>query len=423
LDIGKGRPVILGGTQSYLKKLSDHLENSGFAPALWTEGPWTAERLRSESPDILLIDLQTPGLDAPRLLGQFCADDALREMPVIVLATSENLPTVESCLVAGAEDYILAPFSPSLVLAQVRDYVRIARRRQDARSKAKQDELQKIEHDLQVARTIQAGFLPTELPQPDGWEIAARFEPAREVAGDFYDAFTLSQNRRLGLVIADVVDKGVPAALFMALVRSLTRAFAQQNYSMSWAGLLEGDAPPSGGVRSKRAGRSIPSTGTIALKNAVQLTNNYITNTHGSMNMFATMFFGMLDPANGQLAYINAGHNPPFLLGPDGAVKAALKGTGPAVGMFPDVDFRIEFAQLDPGDTLYTYTDGVTEARNVSKGFYTEKRLCAVLGHPIESAAGLLDRVQDSLREFMTGAAQFDDITMMAVRYAAKTAI
>lgn len=423
MENGRGRPVILGGTQAYLQKLSDHLENSGYTPVLCAEGPWSLDRLKSELPDLLLIDLRTPDLDVPWLLGQICADDALRGTPVIVLAQYDDLAAVELCLAVGAEDYLLAPFSATLLLAQVRDYLRVARRRQDARARAKQDELQKIEHDLQVARRIQAGFLPTELPQPPGWEIAARFEPAREVAGDFYDAFSLSQNRRLGLVIADVVDKGVPAALFMALVRSLTRAFAQQNYSLSWANLLEGDKPKGGSGSGRGQGRSIPSTGTNALKNAVQLTNNYIANNHGDMNMFATLFFGMLDPANGQLAYINAGHNPPYLLGPDGSVKATLKGTGPAVGMFADAEFHIEFAQLNLGDTLYAYTDGVTEARDPSRGFFTEKRLRSVLGQPIESAAGLLDRVQDSVRVFMAGAAQFDDITMLAVRYVATTAI
>ena len=146
------------------------------------------------------------------------------------------------------------------------------------------------------------------------------------------------------------------------------------------------------------------------------MTNNYIADNHGEMNMFATLFFGLLDPSNGQLAYINAGHNPPFIMGPDGALKVALKGTGPAVGMFAGANFRIDYAQIDPGDVLYLYTDGVTEARDVARGFFTEKRLRTLLSQPADSATGLLDRVEGSLWEFMAGAIQFDDITMMAVR-------
>jgi phosphoserine phosphatase RsbU/P len=211
----------------------------------------------------------------------------------------------------------------------------------------------------------------------------------------------------------------VPAALFMALVRSLTRAFAQQNYSLSWANVLEDDpvARVADSVSRARGGKGgIPSTGTNALRNAVLLTNNYIVENHLDLNMFATLFFGSLDPSNGQLAYINAGHNPPFVVGRDGTVKAALKGTGPAVGMFPATDFRIEHAQIEPGDVLYLYTDGVTEARDSAKGFFTEKRLLSLLSRPVESAADLLNRIQSALGQFMAGAVQFDDITMLAVR-------
>ena len=130
----------------------------------------------------------------------------------------------------------------------------------------------KLEQDVHVARRIQAGFLPSELPQVEGYEIAASFQPAREVAGDWYDAFMMTQNRRVGFVIADVVDKGVPAALFMALVRSLTRAFAQQNYSVDWTSMLSDDAG-GGGKRGQTRMRAMPSAGTMSLFNAVSLAN------------------------------------------------------------------------------------------------------------------------------------------------------
>lgn len=416
VENGKGRLLVVGGNQPYLKSLSHHLEEAGYRAAQMEESPWTPERFKSEPPDMLLLDLRTPDLNPARFVAQVRADEGLRDTPIVLLAAADDLTGVEQCLALGAEDYLLAPFSPTLLKSQVHDYLEIARQRHEARDRAKRDELLKIEHDLQVARLIQAGFLPTELPQPAGWEIAARFQPAREVAGDFYDAFTLSQNRRIGFVIADVVDKGVPAALFMALVRSLTRAFARQNYSLSWADVLEENRPQRGGASHKGRGHAVPSTGTNALKNAVQLTNSYITDNHGEMNMFATLFFGMLDPSNGQLAYINAGHNPPFIIRPDGMVKAALKGTGPAVGMFPAADFRIEYAQIDPGEVLYAYTDGVTEVRDAARGFFTEKRLLTILNRPADSAAALLDHIEGALQQFMTGAVQFDDITMIAVR-------
>ena len=421
MDNGKGRLLIVGGAQPSLKSLSQRLGEAGHTATVAEQGPWTPARLAPEPPELILLDLRTPDLDAPQFVAKVRADEALRDTPIILLAAPDDLGGVERCLAAGAEDYLLAPISPTLLKAQVDEYLTISRRRQEVRDRAKQEAFLKMETDLQVAHRIQEGFLPKELPQPAGWEVAANFKPAREVAGDFYDAFMLSQNRRLGFVIADVVDKGVPAALFMALVRSLTRAFAQQNYSLSWTNVLE-DAPvarTAGGASRARGGKGgIPSTGTNALRNAVLLTNNYIMENHVDLNMFATLFFGLLDPSNGQLAYINAGHNPPFVLGPDGAVKAALKGTGPAVGMFPATDFRIDYAQLDPGDVLYIYTDGVTEARDPARGFFTEKRLLSLLSQPVDSAAGLLERVDSSLRQFMAGAVQFDDITMMALRRA-----
>jgi phosphoserine phosphatase RsbU/P len=256
----------------------------------------------------------------------------------------------------------------------------------------------------------------------NGWEISARFQPAREVAGDFYDAFMMSQNRRIGFVMADVVDKGIPAALFMALVRSLTRAFAQQNYSLSWTGALGGDQPGADPNR-KRPKRSIPSTGTISLYNAVALTNNYIVDNHMDDNMFATLFFGLLDPSTGHLAYINAGHNPPFIIDAQGKLKARLKNTGTAVGMFPDVDYTIANAQMEPGDLLFAYTDGVTEARNVAGEFVTEQGLLALLAEPTTSATKLLDRIDLFLQEFMQNAVQFDDITMMAIHYTHESSI
>ncbi len=275
----------------------------------------------------------------------------------------------------------------------------------------RQKEFVKLEQDIHVARRIQAGFLPRSLPVLDGWEIAASFQPAREVAGDFYDAFMMTQNRRIGFVIADVVDKGVPAALFMALVRSLTRAFAQQNYSVDWTTMLGEDTR-----RRAKSTRALPSAGTMSLLNAVLLTNNYIVDNHADDNMFATLFFGMLDPVSGQLAYINAGHNPPLILDANGQVKRSLTNTGAAVGMFRDIDYKIEQAVLEPGDLLFTYTDGVTEARDPSGAFLTEKSLIHLLDRPWDSAANLLDTIQERLRVFMNGAVQADDITMLGVR-------
>jgi len=418
LAIRHGRLLFVGDNGDRTAGLTRLLDEAGYEVATAADGQAAFNLLRDEPSDVILLDLRAPRIDAGQLLEALKGDDAWRDLPVILLARGGDPAPLEPYLAAGAEDYLLTPVSPALLKAQVRDYLEISRRRQEARDRANREEFVKIERDLQVAHRIQEGFLPKELPQPEGWEVAASFVPAREVAGDFYDAFMVSQNRRLGFVIADVVDKGVPAALFMALVRSLVRAFAQQNYSLSWTNVLDAEPadPTAGFNRSRSRTGGVPSTGTNALQNAVLLTNNYIVENHLDLNMFATLFFGLLDPSNGRLAYINAGHNPPFIVGPDGALKAALKGTGPAVGMFPADNFRIEQAQIDPGDLLYAYTDGVTEARDPARAFFTEKRLRSLLGEPVDSAAGLLDHIHRTLCDFMAGALQYDDITMLALR-------
>jgi sigma-B regulation protein RsbU (phosphoserine phosphatase) len=278
--------------------------------------------------------------------------------------------------------------------------------------------LLKLEHDMQIGRQIQRDFLPDEnkLPQPAGWEIAARFHAAREVAGDFYDAFLLSGGK-VGLVIADVCDKGVGPALFMALSRSLIRAFAEQHRPLGWMDSLANDRSTTVAGRSAERKRRqiLLSAGTSALL-AVKLTNDYIAQNHGDMNMFATLFFGVLDPTTGVLTYINGGHDPPAIVGPDGVVKARLLPTGPAVGMLPNMDFDIQQVTLDPGDLLMAFTDGVTDARNPDGERFTVEGLFSLLEQSDPSVVALLDRVEAALRAHIADADQFDDITMLAAR-------
>lgn len=278
-----------------------------------------------------------------------------------------------------------------------------------------QQDLLKFERDIHIGRQIQIDFLPKpdQLPQPPGWEIATYFQAAREVAGDFFDAFPI-QNK-IGLVIADVCDKGVGAALFMSLIRSLIRAFAEQHRPLGWlADLTNEESTSTLNIASKQR-RKLLSAGTSALL-AVELTNNYVAHNHGEMNMFATLFFGVLDPATGVLTYINGGHPGPAIISSSGEVKARLTSTGPAVGMMPDMDFDVEQTRLALGDILFTFSDGVTDARSPNKKFFTEKSLLPLLTQPVASAAALLARVETNLRAHIATADQFDDITMLAVR-------
>jgi sigma-B regulation protein RsbU (phosphoserine phosphatase) len=414
VELERGRVLVVLGNELRRERLRRQIEESGCVVISTGSTDEAATIVRAEEPDVVVVDACATGSGAAGLLRSMQAEPTSATIPVIVLAPADAADVVQCCLDAGAEDFLYEPYSPSALKAQVRDYVAIsARRRQDLR-RSERENLLKLESDVQIGRKIQESFLPSELPQPAGWEIAARFHPAREVAGDFYDSFQLTQGRRVALVIADVCDKGVGAALFMALFRSLYRAYSQQNYSMRWTAVMdEGFTRGEGGASARK--RLAPQTGTVALKNAMDLTNEFIVRNHADANMFATTFFAVLDPATGQLNYVNGGHNPPVIIGPEG-IKDRLKATGPAPGVLPNVDYRLGQAQMEPGDILFTFTDGVTDAKNPAGQLFTEKRMLALIEPPAESALALLDRVDDALRAHIDTANQFDDITMLAAR-------
>jgi sigma-B regulation protein RsbU (phosphoserine phosphatase) len=269
-----------------------------------------------------------------------------------------------------------------------------------------------LNNELEKGREIQINFLPSQLLQMPGWETAAYFKPARQVAGDFYDIFQLPEGP-VGFVVADVCDKGVGAALFMALFRSLIRIFSGQT-SLNGLALTCSDAVDDGAEQANE-NPAIDPIHFKALK-AVQLTNKYIALNHGELAMFATLFFGILDPDSGRLSYINGGHEPLYILNSDGGVKAQLATTGPAVGIEPQISFKIQQSQMEPGDILLGYTDGVIEACAADGSFFTAKQFKSVLDAPFSSAGELLDRIADSLQQHIGKAEQFDDITLLAIR-------
>ncbi|MFI7011963.1 PP2C family protein-serine/threonine phosphatase [Streptomyces sp. NPDC050145] len=332
--------------------------------------------------------------------------------PTVVAFAEHELHLLGSHIHAGA-DYLVPPFYPDLVRARLRDChakAAFSRTMEDVASHA---ELLSYERELEIGREIQLGFLPESLPDPDDWEIHVRFRPARTVAGDFYDVFELVNKRRLALVVADVCDKGVGAALFMALIRSLLRHTAEHSglQSLIAADLLGGESD------WHEQSRAIPVVGATPLLNAVVGTNNYLTRNHIRQGYFATMFFGVLDPLTGNLVYINGGHNPPVLVSADGADPVLLEPTGPAVGVMPDVTFSLGYAQISPGDTLFLYTDGVTEARSATGEFFGDDRLLRELTRAAVRGEELLDHMDGALSEFVGAAEQSDDITMMAVHW------
>jgi len=273
------------------------------------------------------------------------------------------------------------------------------------------ESVKKIEFELEKGREIQREFLPSYIPDLPNWEIATCFYPAGQVSGDFYDVFILPDGN-VGLVIADVCDKGVGSALYMALFRSLIRVFAEQAIYCTGPDPTQISSTP---VNIETISTS--ANDQMARLGAVSSTNNYIANLHGRECMYATLFFGVLNPSTGILSYVNGGHEPLYVINA-GSIKCRLKPTGPAVGLMPDIIFQSQEIQLEPGDLLVGYTDGVTEARSPQDELYTRDRLQSLLTQPLKSAAETLERIKTSLFTFIDIAPRSDDVTMLAVQRA-----
>ncbi|HVK66932.1 MAG TPA: GAF domain-containing SpoIIE family protein phosphatase [Polyangium sp.] len=241
-----------------------------------------------------------------------------------------------------------------------------------------------VEREMQIGRVLQSEFLPRDLPSLPGWQIASRFMPARQLSGDFYDVFQLASGE-VAVAIADVCDKGVGAALFMSLVRGLLRAFAL---------------------------RAADRTAVLA---AITETNDYLAENHGRTAMFTTLFFGVLDPESGDLSYVNCGHDAPIVLGATGE-EIRLESTGPALGAIRDVEFETGHLTLLPGDSLVAFTDGVSDALDPSERSFTEEKLLSILRGGSPSVTTMHGDVVAALRHHIGSAAQFDDITLLALR-------
>jgi sigma-B regulation protein RsbU (phosphoserine phosphatase) len=242
---------------------------------------------------------------------------------------------------------------------------------------------QKDARELAQAGKIQASFLPKKVPSLSGWQLAASLTPARETSGDFYDFIPLPSGR-LGIVIADVADKGAAAALYMTSSRTLIHTFALE----------------------------LPDSPELVIGEA----NHRISlDTHEGL--FITAFYGVLDPDNDSLVYCNAGHNPPILFqAQDDMGVRRLTRTGMPLGIVAETTWEQKRLQLSLGDVLVFYTDGVTDAQNQQEQFFSEERL---LESAQSNAGGMAqeihDAIQTDIHEFVGTAPQFDDITLLVL--------
>lgn len=240
-----------------------------------------------------------------------------------------------------------------------------------------------LQQELEIAANMQLSILPQEFPVLPMLDIAACMDPAKEVGGDFYDVFPVGQGK-LGVAVADVSGKGIPAAFFMLISRTMLRTVAGEEQG--------------------------PAETLSRLNNLLSAENEQM--------MFVTLFYAEIELATGVVTYCSGGHNPPFVTRADGDVAPVPKTAGTALATFPDLPYSERTLTLTPGDTLFMYTDGVSEAFAPDETMFGEDRLQATLAQsPPKSAQEALDRVMGAVAAFTTGAEQSDDITGVAVHW------
>jgi sigma-B regulation protein RsbU (phosphoserine phosphatase) len=244
------------------------------------------------------------------------------------------------------------------------------------------EEKKRMEYELGLARQIQISFLPEACPKVPGYEICSMWQTAREVSGDFYDFVTLHGDR-LAITIADVSDKGMAAAMFMALSRTI--------------------------LRTMTIGKPTP-------RETLERTNDVIL-ADARSEMFVTVFHAILDPHKHQLTYVNAGHNPPLLYRAARGEVTTLKGHGMALGVMPNISLDEYDIHLASGDVVLMYTDGLTDAVNAQEEEFGAERLAdLVAAHARLSASELMEEIKRVVTEFAGEGIRFDDVTMVAVK-------
>ena len=344
-------------------------------------------------PDLILLDIMMPEMDGYEVCRRLKADEATRDIPVIFITAMGETSDETKGLEVGAVDYLTKPISPPIVQARVKTHLALKRNMAELQKAYKIIEAQKdrMEDELNVGHKIQMSMVPQTFPpfpDRDEFSIHAALHPAREVGGDFYDYFFIDENR-LCICIGDVSGKGVPAALFMAVTKTLIKARATDDFS----------------------------TASIITRVNDEISQN------NKAYMFVTIFTGILDLRTGNLTFTNAGHNPPHIKRVNGSLELLSQRHGPVIGAQAGLAFKEDTVTLSKGDFLLMYTDGVTEARNREKEFFTDERLADLLSsREFESVNEVVQMTVSEVKQFENGAEPFDDVTVLAFQFDGTTA-
>jgi len=378
LSYPTGRVLIADDSQANRDVLIQYLSREGHDVVAVADGLAAIEAVFEQSFDVVLLDMIMPGMNGDEVLKAIKAEPRLRPLPVIMISALDALDSIVRCIEAGAEDYLPKPFNRVLLRARIGACLEKKRLREIELSY-----LQAIEKELTIAREVQRSILPKAFPAHPALAGHGLMDPAREIGGDFYDFFALD-GHRIGIAVGDVSGKGVPAAVYMAMVRTQLRATA-----------LFGLAPDQ----------------------CLSRLNEHLS-ADNAEGMFVSLFYGIVDCANGVFTYANGGHNWPILLGADGSVHW-VKGTDDLlVGVMSDSPYHTADLTLAPGDSLFIYTDGVVEAIDPNEAEFGKHRLAAVLAGTAGAApAPLCGAVLAAVRSFEGGQPHSDDLTCVAVQF------
>ena len=339
--------------------------------------------LKEKDFDIILSDINMPEMDGLTLLTKIneMQNPALK---CIIVSAYGDMGNIRQAMNNGAFDFATKPIDLddlSLTIEKAIEQIHYIKEMQK-----EHNELTGIKGDLAVAREIQQAILPRIFPpfpeEANTLDIAADMNAAKDVGGDFYDFFRID-NDRIGFTIADVSGKGVPAAIFMAVARTLIRAT---------------------GIRGVSPAECMTYINALLSQESV----NY---------MFVTVFYGIYNIRTGEVTYSNAGHNPPYLMKADGTVVELPLSKDIVAGAIYDYEFTEDTLQLEKGDTLLLFTDGVTEAIDKDEKDYGDERLRKLLGQCSKlSCQEIVDKVKADVKAFVGEAEQSDDITLLALK-------
>jgi sigma-B regulation protein RsbU (phosphoserine phosphatase) len=386
---GSGALLLVDDNEDNRYTLSRRLRREGYENLTTAnDGQQALDLLQSRPFDLVLLDVMMPGLNGYDVHERMRADIRLRHIPVIMISALDETGSVIRCVELGAEDYLPKPFNPTLLRARVGASLEKKRLRDEI-----VQALSQIEAELQAARQIQLSMVPTEFLVPTSErpvEVYATLEPARRVGGDLYDFFW-GEDGRMYFVVADVSGKGAPAALFMARTKTMIRLIATL-YRLPEGGPME----PHRIIEKVNEGLSL----------------------ENQQDMFVTVFLGVLDPATATLSFCNAGHNLPYLVRKINGVSAVNGARGKPLGIRPTFTYQTESLELAPGDSLFVYTDGITEALNTADELFSDERLEEALRSlTTVSVSEMVSGVMERVRAFAAGAVQADDIAAMALRF------